>query len=69
MPGPALGSTFAGSLRKRIKEYFAANPDEYLLNSDAALKWGATQSAVRQTASQMRKLGELADTPELRLPK
>lgn len=68
MAGPALGSTFRGSLRRRIKEYFKANPDEYLTPADASVKWGATQPAVRQTASVMRQRGELGAGPELRLP-
>lgn len=68
MKGPVLGSTFPGSLRRRIKDYFQANPDEYLKNADAAVKWGATQPAVRQIASQMRAKGELGAGPELRLP-
>jgi len=69
MPGPKLGSMFRGSLRRRIKEYFDANPDEYLTNADASIKWGYTQSAVRQSVSQMRVRGELGPGPEIRLPK
>lgn len=68
MAGPKRGAVFRGSLRSRIKTYFADNPDEFLTITDAAVKWGVREPSVRQIMTDMRRRGELGPGPELRLP-
>lgn len=46
-----------GSLIHRIREWFIANPGEYLSYSDAAVKFGITEIQVQQAMSKLRAEG------------
>ena len=55
-------------LRADINAFLRANPDEHLTPKDAMLKFDAGQKRVYTVICQMRKRGELAPGPTIRLP-
>lgn len=55
-------------LRNDLLAFFKTCPDEWLTIDDAVVKFGTTRQNVLDTVCRMRKRGELADGPELRLP-
>jgi len=68
MRGPPLGSVNKTGLRASLLAFFRDNPEEYLSVCDAAVKFNASKSVVRDCSNRMRKLGELAPGYPLRLP-
>lgn len=55
-------------LRADIKAFFAAAPDEYLTVDDAAAKFNVSRGRLGCVLCDMRKRGELAPGPTIRLP-